>query len=68
MPVIAAFNSKGGSAKSTTLIVLADALARQNASVTVIDTDPQRSIAHFAAQERSCLAGQGAAHSYHRRR
>ena len=50
MPVIAAFNSKGGSAKSTTLIVLADALARQNASVTVIDTDPQRSIANWRVQ------------------
>lgn len=50
MPVIAAFNSKGGSAKSTTLIVLADALARQNASVTVIDTDPQRSIANWREQ------------------
>ena len=50
MPVIAAFNSKGGSAKSTTLIVLADALALQNASVTVIDTDPQRSIANWREQ------------------
>ena len=50
MPVIAACNSKGGSAKSTTLIVLADALARQNASVTVIDTDPQRSIANWREQ------------------
>ena len=50
MPVMAAFNSKGGSAKSTTLIVLADALARQNASVTVIDTDPQRSIANWREQ------------------
>ena len=50
MPVIAAFISKGGSAKSTTLIVLADALARQNASVTVIDTDPQRSIANWREQ------------------
>jgi len=53
MPVIAAFNSKGGSAKSTTLIVLADALARQNASVTVIDTDPQRSIANWREQATS---------------
>lgn len=50
MPVIAAFNSKGGSAKSTSLIVLADALARQKASVTVIDTDPQRSIANWREQ------------------
>lgn len=47
MPVIAAFNSKGGSAKSTALIVLADALARQNATVTVIDTDPQRTVANW---------------------
>ncbi|MUO72931.1 AAA family ATPase [Agrobacterium vitis] len=50
MPVIAAFNSKGGSAKSTAVIVLADALARQNASVTVIDTDPQRSVATWREQ------------------
>ena len=47
MPIIAAFNSKGGSAKSTALIALADALARREATVSVIDTDPQRSIAHW---------------------
>lgn len=47
MPVIAAFNSKGGSAKSTAILVLADTLARQKASMTVIDTDPQRSITHW---------------------
>lgn len=47
MPVIAAFNSKGGSAKSTAILVLADALARRQATVTVIDTDPQRSIANW---------------------
>lgn len=50
MPVIAAFNSKGGSAKSTGVIVLADALARQGATVTVIDTDPQRTVANWREQ------------------
>lgn len=45
MPIIAAFNSKGGSAKSTAILVLGDALARQGASVSIIDTDPQASLA-----------------------
>lgn len=47
MPIIAAFNSKGGSAKSTALITLGDALARRNATVSIIDTDPQRTIANW---------------------
>jgi len=51
--VIAAFNSKGGSAKSTAILVLADTFARQGASVSVIDTDPQRTIANWREQAKT---------------
>lgn len=53
MPVVAAFNSKGGSAKSTAILVLADAFSRQGASVSVIDTDPQRSVANWRDHAKS---------------
>lgn len=49
MPIITVFNSKGGSAKSTTIALLADAFARQGASVSVIDTDRQRTTANWLA-------------------
>jgi chromosome partitioning protein len=42
MPVIAVANPKGGAGKSTTTLVLATVLAQQNASVTVLDCDPNR--------------------------
>jgi chromosome partitioning protein len=42
MPVIAVANPKGGAGKSTTTLVLATVLADQNASVTVLDCDPNR--------------------------
>jgi|ERR1019366_9417006 chromosome partitioning protein len=69
MPVIAAFNSKGGSAKSTAILVLADAFARQGASVSVIDTDPQRSIAnwrHHATSSQITLVEDRDSRSIHR--
>ncbi len=49
MPIITAANSKGGSGKSTLIIILASALAESGASVCVIDADPQMTIANWAA-------------------
>lgn len=49
MPVIVAANPKGGSGKSTTCIVLGTTLASQGASVRIIDADPQRTLARWAA-------------------
>lgn len=48
MPIITAANSKGGSGKSTLIIILASALAESGASVSVIDADPQRTIGKWA--------------------
>jgi chromosome partitioning protein len=45
MPVIAVANPKGGAGKSTTTLVLATTLARQGASVTVLDCDRNQPIA-----------------------
>jgi chromosome partitioning protein len=41
MPTIVAANTKGGSGKSTSCLVLGTALARRGATVRVIDADPQ---------------------------
>lgn len=50
MAIITAANSKGGSGKSTLIIVLASALAESGASVSVIDADPQRTIGKWAKE------------------
>lgn len=44
MPVITIANPKGGAGKSTTTLVLATTLAKQGASVCVLDCDPNRPI------------------------
>ncbi len=44
MPVVVVANPKGGAGKSTTALVLAQTLAGMNASVTLIDADPNRPI------------------------
>jgi chromosome partitioning protein len=44
MPVFAFANPKGGAGKSTSALILAQALTRSGASVTVIDADPNRPI------------------------
>lgn len=49
MPVIAVANPKGGAGKSTTTLVLATTLARQGASVTVLDCDRNQPIAGWKA-------------------
>jgi len=41
VPTIVAANTKGGSGKSTTCLVLGTALARKGATVRIIDADPQ---------------------------
>lgn len=44
MPVIVAANTKGGSGKSTSSLILGTALARKGATVRIIDADPQGTI------------------------
>lgn len=44
MPVIVAANTKGGSGKSTSSLILGTALARKGAAVRIIDADPQGTI------------------------
>lgn len=50
MAIITAANSKGGSGKSTLIIILASALAELGASVSVIDADPQLTIGKWARE------------------
>lgn len=50
MAIITAANSKGGSGKSTLIIVLASALAESGATVSVIDADPQLTIGKWARE------------------
>lgn len=49
MPVISVANPKGGAGKSTTALILGTTLANQGASVTILDCDPNRPIASWAA-------------------
>jgi chromosome partitioning protein len=49
MPVIVAASSKGGAGKSTTTLVLAQALDSMGATVTIIDADPNRPIVRWRA-------------------
>jgi chromosome partitioning protein len=44
VPVIVAANTKGGSGKSTSSLILGTALARKGATVRIIDADPQGTI------------------------
>jgi len=44
VPVIVAANTKGGSGKSTSSLILGTALARKGATVRIIDADPQATI------------------------
>lgn len=52
MPVVATANPKGGSGKTTLCLVLADELARNGASVAVVDADPNAIIAKWARRRR----------------
>jgi len=56
MPTIVFATSKGGAGKTTSAIVLACELARQNAAATMIDADPNKHTAKWAARE-GCPAG-----------
>ena len=51
MPIIVAANTKGGSGKSTSSLILGTSLARKGASVRVIDADPQGTIHHWSQGE-----------------
>ena len=57
MPVISFISSKGGAGKSTSAMVLAQALANQNVGVSLIDADPNQDNAGwgYAAGPRACL-------------
>jgi chromosome partitioning protein len=50
MAVVVLANPKGGAGKSTTALVLATTLAAQEASVTVLDCDPNRPILKWNAR------------------
>lgn len=54
MPVIAAANPKGGSGKSTTILITAQVLASAGASVTIIDADPNRPIVDWRSGNSVC--------------
>lgn len=47
MPVIVTASSKGGAGKSTLTMILAQALDEMNATVTIIDADPNRPIVRW---------------------
>jgi chromosome partitioning protein len=48
MPTIVFASPKGGAGKSTSAVVLATELARQGASVTILDADPNRPVSQWA--------------------
>ena len=49
MPVVVAANTKGGSGKSTSSLVLGTTLARMGATVRMIDADPQRTLMSWSS-------------------
>jgi len=49
MPVVVAANTKGGSGKSTSSLILGTTLARMGASVRILDADPQRTLISWAS-------------------
>ncbi|MDE2579132.1 MAG: ParA family protein, partial [Hyphomicrobiales bacterium] len=49
MPVIAFANPKGGTAKSTTALILSTTYAKSGAPVCVIDADPNRAIVEWGS-------------------
>ena len=49
MPVVVAANTKGGSGKSTSSLILGTTLARMGASVRVVDADPQRTLVSWSS-------------------
>lgn len=51
MPTIVFASSKGGAGKTTAAIILASELARQGASVTLIDADPNQHTAKWAKKD-----------------
>ncbi len=51
MPIVVAANTKGGSGKSTTSLILGTTLARMGATVRIIDADPQRTLLSWSNGE-----------------
>ncbi|MCB5205153.1 ParA family protein [Neorhizobium sp. T786] len=56
MPVIVVSTPKGGAGKSTTCLVLGTILANEGATVTILDTDPQRTLYKWALAGKSRYA------------
>ena len=48
MPTIVFASPKGGAGKSTSAVILATEFAREGASVTILDADPNRPVSHWA--------------------
>ena len=53
MPVICAANPKGGAGKSTTVLAIAMTLAREGATVSIIDADPNKPISDWRSGSSS---------------
>jgi chromosome partitioning protein len=49
MPVIVAANTKGGSGKSTSSLILGTTLAKMGATVRILDADPQKTLVSWGA-------------------
>lgn len=49
MPVVVAANTKGGSGKSTSSLILGTTLARMGAKVRILDADPQKTLISWSA-------------------
>lgn len=49
MPIVSIANPKGGSGKSTTSLVLGTTIARQGASVAIIDADPNQPLKQWSS-------------------
>jgi chromosome partitioning protein len=50
MPVVVMASPKGGVGKSTAAVILATQLAESDASVTIIDADPNKPISRWASR------------------
>ena len=49
MPVVVAANTKGGSGKSTSSLILGTTLAKMGATVRILDADPQKTLVSWSA-------------------
>jgi chromosome partitioning protein len=52
MPIVVAANTKGGSGKSTSSLILGTTLARMGATVRIVDADPQKTLLSYSSRTR----------------